>query len=68
MIKKFGLGLLLLLVMGMSAGCGSNADKERIRSADEIAIEQKEKAEDAVEDVNEQTKQFEQNANQIEEE
>lgn len=65
-MKKLGLCIMFSLVLCMAVGCG-NKQEERIKSAEEIAIEQKAKAEDAVEDFNEQTKQFEESASQIEE-
>lgn len=65
-MKKLGLCVMLALVMCMAAGCGNNQE-ERIKSAEEIAIEQKQKAEDVVDDLNEQTKQFEQSVQQLEE-
>lgn len=65
-MKKLGLCIMFSLIMCMAVGCGSKQE-ERIKSAEEIAIEQKHKAEDAVDDFNEQTKQFEESAAQIEE-
>lgn len=65
-MKKLGLCIMLSVVMCMAVGCG-NKQEERIKTAEEIAIEQKDKAEDAVDAVNEQTKQLEESASQIEE-
>lgn len=65
-MKKLGLCVILSVMMCLAVGCG-NKQEERIKSAEEIAIEQKHKAEDAVDDLNEQTKQLEESANQIEE-
>lgn len=64
-MKKLGLCIMISLIMCTVVGCGNG--EERIKTAEEIAIEQKEKAEDAVDAVNEQTKQLEESASQIEE-
>lgn len=56
---------LLVVVLG---GCGNKGTKERLKTGEEIAVEQKEKAEEAVDAVNEQVNQLNQQASQLDEE
>lgn len=48
------------------AGCGNEGTKERLKTGEEIAVEQKEKAEDAVEQSNSAVEDFQQQADSIE--
>lgn len=67
-IKKIvvlgGLGLGMCFL----AGCGNEGTKERLKTGEEIAVEQKEKAEDAVEQSNSAVEDFQQQADSIGEE
>lgn len=58
----------LALVVCFAAGCGNNGTKERIKTGEERALELKEDAQDAVDQMNEDTMNIQRNENSIEEE
>lgn len=57
----------IFTVMGIMAGCGNSGTEERIQTGEEMAIKLKGEAEDAVEQVNENTNNLMQDAEKIEE-
>ena len=63
-IKKFFMCSSLVVVMGLMCGCGNDSG-ERVKTMEERALEQKGKAEDVVDEVNEQTNQLQQNAESV---
>ena len=67
-MRKLLLYVMLIVVMCFTAGCGENGTEERLKTGEERALELKDTAEDAVEDMNENTLKIEETANQIEEE
>ncbi|MDE6433837.1 MAG: hypothetical protein K2L07_06360 [Lachnospiraceae bacterium] len=67
-IKK----IVVLAGMGFGmcffAGCGNEGTEGRLKTGEEIAVEQKERAEDAVEQSNSAVEEFQQQADSIGEE
>ncbi|MCM1499128.1 MAG: hypothetical protein NC124_11750 [Clostridium sp.] len=64
-IKKFLMCFSLVMMMGLMCGCGNG---ERVKTMEEQALGQKEKAEDVVDEINTQTNQLQQDADSIGEE
>lgn len=67
-MRKYLLAGCMMIGMCFLAGCGNEGTKERIRTGEEIAVEQREKAEEAVEQSNSAVENFQQQADEIEEE
>lgn len=63
-MKKTIAIILLVLLMSVVTGCGE--DKERIDNAAQQALEAQDEARDAVDAVNEQTLELEQQAQELE--
>lgn len=61
------LGCLALAACFMS-GCGNSGTKERLKTGEERALEAKEDAQEAVDQMNEDTMKIQQNEDRIEEE
>lgn len=61
------LSCLALAVCFMS-GCGNSGTKERLKTGEERALEAKEDAQEAVDQMNEDTMKIQQNEERIEEE
>lgn len=67
-MKKFGFYIMLAVMMCMAAGCGKEEEEDNAKSVDQIIIDQKFKAEDAVDALNDRSKKIESEAGEIEEE
>lgn len=67
-MKKLKLGIALgCMMLGVCClfGCGNSGTEERIKTGEEIAVEQKQKAEDAVDKANESVMELQQQADEI---
>ena len=66
-IKKSIVLFSVLLTIGLMAGCGEGT-KEHVKTGEERAMEYKDKAQDAVDEMNEDTKNLIQNQEEADQE
>lgn len=67
-VKRVCMTGCLVFALCFMAGCGNSGTEERIKTGEERALELKEDAQDAVDKVNEDTMNLQQNEKSIEEE
>lgn len=66
--KKFWLAGSFIFIMCFVAGCGNDEKEQELQSIERRALEERMKAEDAVDKVNEDTKKLNENAESLDNE
>lgn len=66
-VKRIGLMCGAFLILGILSGCGNDGTEERIKTGEERAIELKGEAQEVVDQVNENTDNLTQDAEEAEE-
>ncbi|MDE6759895.1 MAG: hypothetical protein K2J90_04340 [Lachnospiraceae bacterium] len=67
-LKKICLIGSFVFIMCFMAGCGSDGEKQELESIEQRALEEKIKAEETIDKVNEDTKKLNENAENLDKE
>ncbi|MBR1866035.1 MAG: hypothetical protein IJ801_05975 [Lachnospiraceae bacterium] len=65
--KRIGFVCSAFLILGILSGCGDSGTEERIKTGEERALELKKEAQEVVDQINDNTDNLTQDADQIEE-